>query len=147
MSVTNAFPKPSIGDIFVRRNLNGNEEEALIVAIQYSPKPNGLWQAVMMTKNGTEFVTGDQEHRNIHDWRPKGWVHDEQLGNWFSPEQAAKITDLRAAEAAKATIEAPEHKDEFLVADASEISAEITNAITKKRGSTPKLPVPQLPQV
>jgi len=143
MSVTNAFPKPDIGDIFVRKNLNGNEEEALIVAIQSGPKAGGLWQAVMMTKNGTEFVTGDQEHRNIHDWRPKGWIHDEQLGNWFSPEQTAKISEQRAAEAAKAAVEAPEHKDEFFVADASEI----TNAITKKRGSLPKLPVPQLPQV
>jgi hypothetical protein len=144
MSVTNAFPKPAIGDIFVRKNLNGNEEEALIVAIQSGPKAGGLWQAVMMTKNGTEFVTGDQEHRNIHDWRPKGWIHDEQLGNWFSPAQTVKIGEQRAAEAAKAAVEAPEHKDEFLVADASEI----TNAITKKRAPVvAKLPVPQLPQV
>ena len=141
MSLTNSFPRPQLGDIFVRKNLNGNEEEAMVLSVQYHPK-GGMWQATMNTKNGVEFVTGDAEHRNVHDWRPKGWLYDEQNGNWYSPEQKAKLDEIRAVEAAKAAVVEPEHKDDFIVADASDI----TNAVTRKR-LPGKLPVPQLPQV
>lgn len=137
MPVTNAFPKPSLGSVFVRKNLNGNEEEAMIVSVQYSTKPGGLWQAVMLTKNGTEFVTGDQEHRNVHDWRPAGWIHDEMLGNWFSPDQKSKIDAERAKEAAEAPV--AEVKDEYIIADA----AAITAAAPKRKA----LAIPPLPQV
>lgn len=141
MPVTHSFSRPQLGDIFVRRNLNGNEEEAMVLSVQYHPK-GGMWQATMNTKNGIEFVTGDAEHRNAFDWRPKGWLYDEQNGNWYSPEQKAKLDEVRAAEAAKTAVAEPEHKDEFIVADA----ADITNAVTRKR-LPGKLPVPQLPQV
>jgi hypothetical protein len=143
MALTNFFPRPQLGDVFVRRNLNGNEEEAMILSVQYSTKAGSLWQATMNTKNGIEFVTGDAEHRNIYDWRPQGWVFDDANGNWYSPADKAKIDAGRAAEAAKVAVAEPETKDEFLVADASEI----TNAMTRKRGLPPKLPAPQLPQV
>lgn len=140
MPQTTKFPRPELGDVFVRRNLNGNDEEAMILCVQ--TKPNGqLWQAVMATKNGTEFVTGDAEFRNIHDWRPKGWQYDEATGAWFSPAEKAKLDEERAAAAAAAP--APEHKDEFIVADASEI----TNAITKKRSAIPLPKVSAPPQV
>ena len=140
MPQTTKYPRPSLGDIFVRRNLNGNDEEAMILAIQNKPS-GALWQAVMTTKNGVEFVTGDAEHRNIHDWRPKGWLYDEPTGAWFSPEAKAKLDAERAAAAVPAP--EPETKDEFLVADASEI----TNAITKKRGTIPLPKVSAPPQV
>jgi len=138
MPQTTKFPRPELGDVFIRRNLNGNDEEAMILCIQ--TKPNGqLWQAVMSTKNGVEFVTGDAEFRNIHDWRPKGWLYDEPAGAWFSSADKAKLDTERAAAAAE---KEPETKDEFIVADASEI----TNAITKKRGiPLPKVSAP--PQV
>jgi hypothetical protein len=138
MPQTTKFPRPDLGDVFIRRNLNGNDEEAMILCIQ--TKPNGqLWQAVMSTKNGVEFVTGDAEFRNIHDWRPKGWLYDEPTGAWFSSSDKAKLDTERAAAAAE---KEPETKDEFIVADASEI----TNAITKKRGiPLPKVSAP--PQV
>jgi len=138
MPQTTKFPRPELGDVFIRRNLNGNDEEAMILCIQ--TKPNGqLWQAVMSTKNGVEFVTGDAEFRNIHDWRPKGWLYDEPTGAWFSSADKAKLDTERAAAAAE---KEPETKDEFIVADASEI----TNAITKKRGiPLPKVSAP--PQV
>lgn len=143
MSLTNFFPRPQLGDVFVRRNLNGNEEEAMILSVQYSTKAGSLWQATMNTKNGIEFVTGDAEHRNVFDWRPKGWIFDDVNGNWYSPADKAKIDAQRAAEEAKLPVAEPEVKDDFHVADASEI----TNAMTRKRGLPPKLPTPQLPQV
>lgn len=140
MPLTTRFPKPALGDIFVRRNLTGNDEEAMILAVQ--SKPNGaLWQAVMTTKNGVEFVTGDAEHRNVHDWRPKGWLYDDSTGAWFSPETKAKLDAERAAAAVPAP--EPETKDEFFVADA----AEIPNAITRKRSAVPLPKVPAPPQV
>lgn len=144
MALTTAFPRPQLGDIFVRRNLNGSEEESMVLSIQYSTRPGGtaLWQATLMTKNGIEFVGCDREHRNIHDWRPKNYVFDEPNANWYSPEEKAALDDARAIAAAKAAAAAPApaHKDEFLIADA----AEITNAMTKKRAVS-KLPTVTLP--
>ena len=40
MPVTHSFSRPQLGDIFVRRNLNGNEEEAMVLSVQ-SPPPGG----------------------------------------------------------------------------------------------------------
>lgn len=144
MAQTTAFQRPELGDIFVRKNLNGSEEESMVLSIQYNTRPGGsaLWQATLMTKNGIEFVGCDREHRNIHDWRPKNYVFDEPNANWYSPEEKAALDDARAIAAAKAAAAAPApaHKDEFLIADA----AEITNAMTKKRAVS-KLPTVTLP--
>lgn len=142
MSVTNHFNKPELGDVFVRKNLNGLEEEAMILSVMFNPKAPKLWQATMQTKNGIEFVTGDAEHRNIHDWRPKGWLFDDVLGNWFSPAEKAKVDADREAAAVAAVAPAPEHKDDFIVADA----AEIPNALKKRAVGIPKVAVPP-PQV
>jgi hypothetical protein len=145
MPQSHSFSRPELGDIFVRRNLNGLEEEAMIVSVMYNPKA-GLWQATMNTKNGVEFVTGDKEFRNIHDWRPKHYVFDDQNGNWYSPDEKAKLDAERAkAEAAKAEATKPAEKDEYFVADA----AEAPNALAKKRGlpkvgAIPTLPTPQV---
>ena len=140
MPVTNHFNKPDLGDLFVRKNLHGLEEEAMILSVMFNPKAPKLWQATMQTKNGIEFVTGDAEHRNIHDWRPKGWLFDDVLGNWFSPAEKAKIDAEREAAAVPAA--EPEHKDDFIVADA----AEIPNALKKRVVGIPKVAVPP-PQV
>jgi len=145
MAQTTAFPRPELGDIFVRRNLNGSEEESMVLSIQYSTRPgsSALWQATLMTKNGIEFVGSDREHRNIHDWRPKSFIFDDVNANWYSPAEKAKLDEERAVAAAKAaaTEKAPEHKDEFLVADA----ADITNAMTRKKPAPAKLPTVTLP--
>lgn len=145
MAQTTAFLRPQLGDIFVRRNLNGSEEESMVLSIQYSTRTgaSSLWQATLMTKNGIEFVGCDREHRNIHDWRPVSYVFDDANANWYSPAEKAKLDEERAAAAAKAAAEAakaPDHKDEFLVADA----AEITNAMAKKK-AVPRLPTVTLP--
>ena len=143
MPAAHMFPMPTLGDIFVRKNLNGLEEESMVLSVMYNPRAKELWQATMQTKNGIEFVTGDREHRNEFDWRPKGWVFDNVNGNWYSAEQKAKLDTEREATAAAATTE-PEHKDDFIVDDA----AAIPNAFAKRKVS--KLPtptVPSLPQV
>lgn len=140
MAQAHVFPVPALGDIFVRKNLNGLEEESMILSVMFNPKAPALWQATMQTKNGIEFVTGDREHRNIHDWRPKGWVFDEHNNNWYSVADKAKLEAERAAEAAKAAEKEPEHKEDFIVADA----AAIPNAFTKKKSGLPKVDLPTI---
>jgi hypothetical protein len=146
MPQSHSFPRPDLGDIFVRRNLNGNEEEAMILSVQYSTKAGGLWQATMNTKNGIEFVTGDAEHRNVHDWRPKGWIFDDVNGNWYAPAEKAKLDADRAkAEAEKATkVAAVAEKDEYFVADAAEAPNAIKKRGLPKVGAIPTLPTPQV---
>jgi hypothetical protein len=145
MAQTNFFPMPDLGDIFVRKNLNGLQEKAMILSVMFNAKSTALWQATMQTKNGIEFITGDREHRNEHDWRPHGWVFDELNNNWYSVEDMAKMTAKRAEEAAEAVTKEPAHKDDFIVADA----AAIPNALTAKRKASalPKAELPSLPQV
>jgi hypothetical protein len=141
MAITNMFPLPALGDIFVRKNLNSLEEESMILSVMYNPKAPALWQATMQTKNGIEFVTGDREHRNIHDWRPKGWIFDEVNNNWYSASDKAKLDAERAEAAAKEAAKEPEHKDDFVVADA----AAIPNAFTKqKKSALPKVDLPTI---
>jgi hypothetical protein len=140
MAHTHMFQVPALGDIFVRKNLNNLEEESMILSIMYNPKAPALWQATMQTKNGIEFVTGDREHRNVHDWRPKGWVFDELNSNWYSVADKAKLDADRAAEEAKAAAKEPEHKEDFIVADA----AAIPNAFTKKKSGLPKVDLPTI---
>jgi len=144
MSTSTMFPMPSLGDIFVRKNLNGLEEESMILSVMYNPVAPALWQATMQTKNGIEFVTGDREHRNAHDWRPKGWVFDAVHNNWYSPAEKAKLDAERELAAVRAAEVEPEHKDDFFVADA----AAIPNAFAKRKVSKlPTATVPSLPQV
>lgn len=140
MAQAHVFPLPALGDIFVRKNLNSLEEESMILSVMFNPKAPALWQATMQTKNGIEFVTGDREHRNVHDWRPKGWVYDDVNNNWYSVSDQAKLEAERAAEAAKAAEKEPEHKEDFIVADA----AAIPNAFAKKKSGLPKVDLPTI---
>lgn len=97
--------RPTIGDVFVRQNLNGLMEEAAVQCIQYNDKaPSHAWQGVLVTKNGFEFVSGQVEHRNVHDWRPKHWV-DDGHGSWVDP--GAKAAEAATAPAAVIV----QHKD------------------------------------
>lgn len=97
--------RPTIGDVFVRQNLNGLMDEAAVQCVQYNEKaPSHAWQGVLVTKNGFEFVSGQVEHRNIHDWRPKHWV-DDGHGSWVDP--AASVLATAAAQAAVIV----QHKD------------------------------------
>lgn len=83
--VTVALPRPRLGAHMCRKTLNGRYEEALITSITaYERLSVSGWTAVMMTKNGVEFVSGDIENRTEHDWMPIEWVYHE--GRWYSPK-------------------------------------------------------------
>jgi|TARA_R110000824_G_scaffold152962_4_gene324338 hypothetical protein len=107
-----------------RTNLNTMHEQALVVGLMSTGDKS--WQAVLMTRNGVEYVSSDLELRGDFDWRPRGWVHDRQ-SNCFVPPGI--------------------HWDE----EAGEYSGEIDQAALAHAGEVqrvggqlaPKLPVPR----
>ena len=79
---TTSIPRPDMGDIMERTNLNGRHEEAMVVSIMSDTADSREWQGVLFTKNGTEFVSSDKDYRGDHDWRPKGWVYLAESNCW-----------------------------------------------------------------
>ena len=79
---TTSIPRPVMGDVMERTNLNGRHEEAMVVSIMSDTADSQEWQGVLFTKNGTEFVSSDREFRGNHDWRPKGWVYLDDSSCW-----------------------------------------------------------------
>lgn len=145
------LPRPAIGDVFVRQNLNGLMEEAAVQCIQYNDAaPSHAWQGVIVTKNGFEFVSGQVEHRNIHDWRPRHWVSDGH-GSWVDPAAQAKVAeavtpavivqhkDGKPVKAQKAAVAAPP----VMLEDLGEPAVGDMLAAT----TTPKLPSVSIPRV
>jgi|TARA_A100000172_G_scaffold16539_2_gene8985 hypothetical protein len=87
------IPRPQLGDKMFRNTLIGLREEAMVVSVT-SHKSGVNWTAVMMTKNGVEFIGSDKEHRGAFDWAPISWQYDETRNTWVVPEE-----DQTAAEA------------------------------------------------
>ena len=71
------IPRPRLGDKMFRNTLIGLREEAMVVSITASVHSQSDWTAVMMTKNGVEFIGSDREHRGQFDWAPLSWEYDE----------------------------------------------------------------------
>lgn len=93
------IPRPELGDLMYRHTLIGLREEAMVVSISGPENDRSMWAAVMMTKNGVEFVGSDQEHRGKYDWVPITWKYDDTRKAWVVPDNAdqqvseAKIVD------------------------------------------------------
>ena len=88
-----ALPRPKLGEQMYRRTLVNQYEEAIVVSL-ISPQPDSSnWTATLMTKNGSEFVSGDVEHRGIHNWVPKGWVYDTEKATWSVPAELLRKAD------------------------------------------------------
>jgi len=141
------LPRPTIGDVFTRQNLNGLMEEAAVQCVQYNDKaPTHAWQGVLVTKNGFEFVSGQVEHRNVHDWRPKHWV-DDGHGSWIDPGAKAAV----AATAPAAVI--VQHKDGKPVKKAPAATPVMLEELGEPAvgdmltAATPKLPSVSIPRV
>jgi len=141
------FARPAIGSIFERQNLNGLSEESAIVCVQYNPQAvETAWQGVLVTKNGFEFVSGQAEHRNIHDWRPKGWVTDG-LGGWADPSSVPAVAPV----ATPAVI--VQHKDGKPVKKVAPAAPPVLEEMGEPSvgdmltAATPKLPSVSIPRV
>ena len=88
-----AMPRPKLGDPMYRRTLVHQYEEALVVSIIGAQPDAPNWTATLMTKNGIEFVSGDVEHRGVHNWMPKGWEYDKENATWSAPLSALRKDD------------------------------------------------------
>ena len=81
-----ALPRPELGAHLCRKTLNDRYEEAIVTSVTAHERDSQTgWTAVLMTKNGVEFVSGDIEHRTPHDWMPKEWLFHVETGAWYGP--------------------------------------------------------------
>jgi hypothetical protein len=94
MSKAIGFPRPSILDVMERVSLDGQIEEALILSMKYHVEDRNHWNAVLVTRNGFEFVAHQREFRSKHDWRPKGWEYNRKI-NAFLPPEAVYDTETQ----------------------------------------------------
>ena len=106
---TVALPRPLLGAHMCRKTLNGRYEEALITSVRAHERTSQTgWSAVMMTKNGVEFISGDIESRTEYDWMPIDWVFHSGL--WYSPklESTEEVEVMNAPEVADDVVILPE---------------------------------------
>ena len=109
------IPRPRLGDKMFRNTLIGLREEAMVVSITASVHSQSDWTAVMMTKNGVEFVGSDQEHRGKYDWVPLSWRYDEQRKAWVLPEDDAQaIADAKAVDAKAWDLPTPTDGEKYM---------------------------------
>ena len=89
-----SFERPLLGDCMHRYSLHDLYEEALVVSIIGPEDRPDQWTAVLMTKNGVEFVSGDIEHRTQYDWMPKEWLFHPETASWYGPLVEVKEVEV-----------------------------------------------------
>lgn len=90
-----ALPRPELGAQMCRKTLNGRYEEALVTSVTAHERDSQAgWTAVLMTKNGVEFVSGDIEHRTQYDWMPKEWLFHPETASWYGPLVEVKEVEV-----------------------------------------------------
>ena len=109
------IPRPQLGDHMYRHTLIGLREEAMVTSVCGPENDRKMWSAVMMTKNGVEFVGSDQEHRGKYDWVPLSWRYDEQRKAWVLPEDDAQaIADAKAVDAKAWDLPTPTDGEKYM---------------------------------
>lgn len=101
MRNTARIPTPDVGDIFHTTTLNGLYARALLVYVVSDKRAANTWSGVLMTKNGIEFVSSDNEHRGEYDWVPSAWTWDKDLKFWEVPEPVSSKATIPAAPKAR----------------------------------------------
>lgn len=78
--------RPELGDHFQRYALNGLYEQSMVVSI-IGPEDHPVqWTAVLLTRNGVEFIGSSAEIRGRFDWVPGAWDYDDMFKTWVNPE-------------------------------------------------------------
>ena len=80
-----AFERPLLGDSMHRYSLNDQYEEAMVMSIIGPEDRPDQWTAVLMTRNGAEFISSSREYRNRYDWVPASWTFDNFNKTWLKP--------------------------------------------------------------
>ena len=100
------FPKPNLGDVYVRKTAGGLREEALVLSIAAYAT---TWKARLVCDQGNASVSSFKGTVGENDWRPKEWVWSAQAGTYHPPglewvvsenEESSKWKLSVAAEAA-----------------------------------------------
>ena len=79
------LPRPQIGDVLERQNLDGLIEESAVASLKYNKTDPSFWNAVMITRNGFEFLGSHANPISHTDWRPKGWVYHHRINSFLPP--------------------------------------------------------------
>ena len=98
------LPRPQVGDVMERLTLDKQIEESAVISIKYHQGDPTFWNAVLMTRNGFEFVSCHAEHRSMHDWRPKDWEYNRRA-NAFVPAGTVCNPESGELELPKAFVE------------------------------------------
>ena len=77
------LPRPQIGDVLERQNLDGQIEEAMVSSLKYNKEDPSFWNGVLITRNGFEFVSSHGNPITHTDWRPKGWVYHSKINSFL----------------------------------------------------------------
>lgn len=80
-----SFERPLLGDCMHRYSLNDLYEEASVASIIGPEDRPDQWTAVLMTRNGVEFISSSREYRNKYDWVPASWTYDNFNKTWLQP--------------------------------------------------------------
>ena len=91
-----AFPRPNLGDKLQRYSLIGLYEEAAVLSLIGPEDKPEEWSAVLMTRNGVEFVTSDKDFMGRHDWVPRDWYFSERHKTWIAPDAEEGDWDIPA---------------------------------------------------
>jgi hypothetical protein len=77
--------RPELGSVVHRYSLNGMYEQSVVVSLIGPENAPQQWTAVLLTRNGVEFLSSSAEYRGRFDWVPGDWVFDEFRKQWSAP--------------------------------------------------------------
>lgn len=79
------FDRPLLGDSLHRYSLHDLYEEAMVTSVIGQEDHPEQWTAVLMTRNGVEFVSSGRDYRGRCDWVPASWTYDTFNKTWLQP--------------------------------------------------------------
>jgi hypothetical protein len=77
--------RPELGAVVHRYSLNGMYEQSIVVSLIGPEDVPEQWTAVLLTRNGVEFLSSSAEYRGRFDWVPGDWVYDLFRHCWAAP--------------------------------------------------------------
>jgi hypothetical protein len=104
------FDRPMVGDCFHRYSLHDLYEEAMVVSIIGQEDHPEQWTAVIMTRNGAEFISSGKDFRGRCDWVPASWTYDSFNKTWLEPgEEVEEDAEIKREE-----VPTPERDERYM---------------------------------
>ena len=93
--------RPELGSVVHRYSLNGMYEQSIVLSLIGPENAPEQWTAVLLTRNGVEFMSGSAEYRGRFDWVPGDWVFDEFRKCWSAPGSESDIQSFASTDIPK----------------------------------------------